>query len=105
MAVRTGYRTVVPAQPWNRDSTLVLQGAMNGKTNNVFDMTLATGTAVTQVSFPLINSLSYMHAVPTNTYAATLTGYWFDAQTEGAAILRHSAGVSLTASLRVIVVG
>lgn len=102
---RTGYRTVIPKQPWDRDATLVLQGAMNGKTNNVFDTVLATGTAVTQVSFPLIGPDSYIHAVPTNTYAASLTGIWFDAQTSGAAIIRHSAGVSLTASLRVIVVG
>lgn len=105
MGERTGYRTVVPAQPWDRNATVVLQGAMNGKTNNVFDMTLATGTAVTQVSFPLINQFSYIHPVPTNTYAATLTGVWFDAQTEGAAIVRHSASVSLTASLRVVVIG
>jgi hypothetical protein len=53
----------------------------------------------------LIGPDSYIHAVPTNTYAATLTGIWFDAQTDGAAIVRHSASVSLTASLRVIVVG
>jgi hypothetical protein len=103
--MRTGYRTVSPSQPWNRDANAVLRGAMNGKTNNLFDMTLATGTAVTQVSFPLIGPDSYIHAVPTNTYAATLTGIWFDAQTDGAAIVRHSASVSLTASLRVIVVG
>ncbi len=102
---RNSYRTVIPAQPWNRDATLVLQGVMNGKTNNVFDMVLSTGTAVTQVSYPLIGPDSYIHAVPTNTYAATLTGIWFDAQTNGAAIMRHSASVSLTASLRVVVVG
>jgi hypothetical protein len=103
--MRTGYRTVTPAQPWNRDATLVLQGAMNGKTNNVFDFALATGTAVTQVSFPLIGPDSYIHAVPTNTYAATLTGVWFDAQTNGSAIVRHAAGVSLSASFRAVVVG
>lgn len=102
---RQSYRTVTPSQAWNRDATLVLQGAMNGKTNNVFDVTLATGTAVTTLSYPLIGPDSYIHAVPTNTYAATLTGVWVDAQTQGAAIIRHSASVSLVAALRVLVVG
>lgn len=103
--MRTGYRTVTPSQPWNREATLVLQGAMNGKTNNLFSLVLTTGTAVTQVSFPLIGPNSYIHAVPENTYAATLTGIWFDAKTEGAAIARHSASVSLTASFVAVVVG
>jgi len=102
---RTGYRTVTPTQPWDRNAVAVVQGAINGKTNNVFDMVLATGTAVTQVSFPLIGPESYMHAVPTNTYAATLTGIWFDSLTNGAAIARHAAGVSLSAALRVVVIG
>lgn len=105
MAERTGYKTVTPAQPWGRDAALVSQGAMNGKTNNVFDMTLATGTAVTQVSFPLIGPFSYIHAVPTNTYAATLSGVWFDSLGDGSAIARHAASVSLSAALRVVVIG
>lgn len=103
--MRTGYRTVTPSQPWDRNATVVLQGVMLGKTNNVFDLTLTTGTAVTQMSFPTIGPDSYIGLQPTNTYAASLTGVWVDAQTEGAAIVRHSANVSITASLRVVVVG
>lgn len=104
MATRTGYRTVYPAQPWNRDSTVVLQGAMQGKTNNVFDAALTTGTSVTHLSFPLIGPLSWIGVVPTNTYAASLKLPWADAQTDGAAIL-HSVTASTSASYRILVVG
>lgn len=102
---RTGYRTVTPSQPWNRDATLVLQGAMNGKTNNVFDVAaIATGTAVTQISYPLIGPDSYIHAVPTNTYAASIAAPWFDGQTNGAAIMHHVSATA-TAGFRLLVVG
>lgn len=103
--MRQSYKTVSPAQPWNRDATVIVQGAMNGKTNNVFDVTLATGTAVTQISFPMIGPESYIHAVPTNTYAASIGPVWADQRSVGAAILRHSASVSITASMCVVVVG
>jgi hypothetical protein len=101
---RTGYRTVTPSQPWNREATLVLQGVVNGKTNNVFDVVMATGTAVTQVSFPLIGPDSYIHAVPTNTYAASLAAPWFDTQAAGAAVFHHVTATA-TAGFRVLVVG
>ena len=101
---RTGYRTVSPAQPWNRDAAAVLQGAINGKTNNVFDANLATGTAVTQLSYPLIGPYSYIKAVPTNTYAASLALPWVDSQTIGAAILHHVTA-SATAGFRFLCVG
>ncbi len=104
MTGRTGYRTVSPAQAWNRDANLVLQGAMQGKTNNVFDADLATGTAVTQLSFPLIGPFSWIGAVPTNTYAASLATPWVDTQTIGAAILHHVTA-SATAGFRYLVVG
>jgi hypothetical protein len=101
---RTSYRTVTPSQPWNREATLVLQGAMNGKTNNVFDVVMATGTAVTVLSFPLIGPDSYIHAVPTNTYAASLAAPWIGSQTAGAAAFNHVTATA-TAGFRVLVVG
>lgn len=101
---RQSYRTVIPAQPWNRDATLVVQSAMNGKTNNVFDIVMATGTAVTQVSYPLIGPDSYIHAVPTNTYAATLSAPWFDGQSSGVATMHHITATA-TAGFRVLCVG
>lgn len=101
---RQSYRTVVPSQPWNRDATLVLQGAMTGKINNVFDTTLATGTSVTALAFPLIGPESQIVPVPTNTHAATLGIMWADAQTNGAAILHHLTATA-TASVRFTVWG
>lgn len=104
MATRTGYKTVSPAQQWNRDAALVVQGAMSGKTNNVFDETLATGTAITALSFPLIGPFSAIVPVPTNTYAASLGTMWADAQSEGAAVLHH-ANASTVATVRITVTG
>lgn len=105
MATRQNYRTVVPSQPWNRDSTVVLQGAMQGKTNNVFDVTLASSTIVTHLSYPLIGPNSLIGVVPTNTYAATLAPIWGDTQSEGVAVLHHGASTSLVATARIVVVG
>lgn len=104
MTGRTGYRTVYPTQPWNRDANLVLQGAMQGKTNNVFDADLVTGTSVTALSFPLIGPFSWIGVVPTNTYAASLATPWIDTQTDGGAVLHHVTA-SATAGYRILVVG
>ena len=105
MAVRQSFKTVSPAQPWGRDAALTLQGALAGKTNNVFDVTLASSTVVTHVTFPLIGQLSWLGAVPTNTYAATLEPIWLDGQTNGAAVMHHGASSSLVATVRVAVIG
>lgn len=104
MATRYGYRSVTPAQPWGRESALVVQSAMTGKTNNVFDVTLATGTSVTTLSFPLIGPVSHIDPVPTNTYAASLTTPWADTQTIGAAIFHHVTA-SAAATYRIVVTG
>lgn len=102
---RTGYKTVFPDQKWGRDASLVLQGVAAGKTNNVFDVTLASSTAVTHLSYPLIGPFSLIGMVPTNTYAATLTPIWADTQTNGAAIVHHGSSSSLVATVRVAVIG
>lgn len=104
MVTRTGFRNVVPAQTWGREAALVVQGAMNGKTNNVGDITLATGTAVTSLSFPLISQVSQINCVPTNTYAASLGLVWADTQTAGAATLRHVTATAV-ALIRFTVTG
>ena len=101
---RTNYRTVSNLEPWGRNAAIVLQGAIAGRTNNVFDANLATGTAVTQLAFPLIGPYSHIAPVPTNTYAATLGVVWADQQTIGAAVLHHVTA-SATAGFRFTVIG
>ena len=95
---------------WARRAAEVILGLLQGKTNNVLEVTLAAGAASTTLSDPRIGYYSHLGFMPMTANAAAElgAGTLYVAQAtmkSGAAVISHANNVQTDRTFRVVITG
>ena len=101
------YRKLNPVGSTPREISEVVNGLMEGKSNNTGTVTLAVASATTTtINDERIGYNSIITFMPTTANAASeLTNLYVSARNKGGATLTHSANVSADKTYSYIIVG
>jgi len=90
-----------------RLNAVAINGLLQGRSNNVLDVTLNTASATTTVSDARVSAFSVPVCLPADSTAALYTMPWRNYATAvgGSLILNHTTSISTTAVIKIILIG
>ncbi len=92
--------------PWGLEAITILNKILQGKLNNVQEVTLTAGVATTTINDPIITTASFVGLMPmTANAAAALETTYFGVPTKGQIIINHANSAQTDRTFRYAVQG